>query len=123
MPPGRKLGDDLTNIVDEAHVEHAVGLVQHEKLHVAKTQRIAPDEIEQPSWCRDEDINPVEQRPDLAAHRYAADRQCGREAKMTAIDAETVENLTRKLARRAENQHAAALASGLSRVGGKVMQN
>jgi hypothetical protein len=32
---GRDLGDDRPDVVNETHVEHAVGLVEHQHLHPA----------------------------------------------------------------------------------------
>ena len=77
LPLHRKLGDDFADVVDEAHVEHPVGFVEHEELDVAETKRIALDEIEQPARRGDENVDAVEQRADLRAHRHAADRQRG----------------------------------------------
>ena len=70
-----KLGDDFPDIVDEAHIEHAVGLVENETFNVVQAERIALDEIEQPAGRGDQDIDAIEQRANLAAHRHAADRQ------------------------------------------------
>jgi hypothetical protein len=33
---GRQAGEDFLHVVDEAHVEHAVGFVQHEDFHVGQ---------------------------------------------------------------------------------------
>ena len=35
-----QLGDDLPDVVDEAHVEHAVGLVEHQHLDGVEPQRV-----------------------------------------------------------------------------------
>ncbi len=123
LPLGRKLGDDFADVVDEAHVEHAVGFVEHETFDVAETQRIALHEIEQPARRGDKDIDAVEQRADLRAHRHAADRQRGPDAQVAAVGAEAVEDLAGQFARRAEHQDAAALAHRRPRVGGEMMQD
>ncbi len=85
--------DDLPDVVNEAHVEHAIGFVEHEKFDVAEAHRIAAHQIEQATRRGDEDIDAVEQRADLAAHRHAADGECSADAKMPAIGAEAVEDL------------------------------
>ncbi len=120
---GRKLGDDLTDVVDEAHVEHAVGFVEHEAFDAAETKRIALNEIEQPARRGDQDIDAIEQRADLRAHRHAADRQRALDAQMPAIGAETVEDLAGQFARRAEHQDPAALALGRAWIAGETMQD
>ncbi len=43
---GRELGDDFTDVVDEAHVELAVGLVEHEELDLIEFQGIALNHVE-----------------------------------------------------------------------------
>ena len=54
-----KLRDDLADVVDEAHVEHAVGFVEHEEFDLAEPQRVAADEIEQAPGRRDQDVDAV----------------------------------------------------------------
>src|SRR5262249_17647085 len=110
LPVSRQLCDDLTDIVDEAHIEHSIRFVKHEKLDFAETERIALHQVEQPSRCRDEDVDAIEQRANLAAHRHSADRQRGADAKMATVSTETIDNLSRQFARWAENQHSAVLA-------------
>ena len=36
LPLDRQLGDDFADVVDEAHVEHAVGFVEHEELDLSR---------------------------------------------------------------------------------------
>ena len=123
LPPGRKLGDDRADVVDEAHVEHSVGLVEHETFDLAQAQRIASDEIEQPAGRCDENVNAVKQRANLPAHRYAADRQRRPQAQVAAVRAEAVEDLAGQFARRAEHQHPASLAPRLPGIGREMMEN
>ena len=61
----RQLGDDLADVVDEAHVEHAVGFVEHQTFDLVEAQRIALDEIEQAARRGDQNVDAVEQRADL----------------------------------------------------------
>ena len=119
----RKLGDDFPDVVDEAHIEHAVGLVENETFNVVQAERIALDQIEQPAGRGDQDIDAIEQRANLAAHRHAADRQRAFDAQMTAVGAEAVEDLAGQFAGRAEHQDAAALAHRRPRIGGETMQD
>ncbi len=101
LPVRRKLCHDFADVVDESHVEHTVGFVEHETLDAAEAQRIAFDEIEKPAGRGDEDIQAGKQCADLRAHRHAADHQRGSDPQMTAVSAEAIENLARQLAGRA----------------------
>ena len=87
------LRDDFADVVDEAHVEHAVGFVEHEELDLVKLQPVALDEIEQAAGGRHHDFDALHHRADLAAHRHAADRQRRAQADMAAIGVEAVEDL------------------------------
>jgi len=123
LPLGGQLRDDFTDIVDEAHIEHSIGFVEHEKLHCVETDSIALHKVEQPSRRCDEDVDAVEQGADLATHRHAADRQGGADAKMAAIGAEAIENLSRQLARRSKHQHSATLRLHAPSIRGHLVQN
>ena len=107
LPPDRQFGDDLPDVVDEAHVEHAVGLVEHEKLDLAELEPVALHEIEQAAGRGHHDFDALHDGADLTAHRDAADRQRRGEAHVAAIGVETVEDLPGQFARGAEHQHAA----------------
>ncbi len=62
LPVGRKLGDDFADVVDETHVEHAVGFVEHETFDAVKPKRVALDEIEEPARRGDENIDAVHEQ-------------------------------------------------------------
>ena len=55
----RRTADDLLHLGDETHVEHAIGLVDHQNLHHIQMEVPAPAEIEQPSRRRDDDIDHI----------------------------------------------------------------
>ena len=59
LPVRRKLGDDFADIVNEAHVEHAIGFIQDETLDFAEAKRIAFDQIEEPAGRGDQDVDAV----------------------------------------------------------------
>ena len=116
LPLDRQFGDDLPDVVDEAHVEHAVGLVEHQKLDLAELQPVALHEIEQAAGRGDHDFDALHDRADLASHRHAADRQRRSQAHVAAIGVEAVEDLSRQFAGRAQHQHAAGLGLRLDAV-------
>ena len=104
----RQHGDDALDVVDEAHVEHAVGFVEHEHLDLVETQRALVDEIEQAAGRGHQDFDAARQRTDLLVDRHAADgERDGERADVPAIGAEAVGDLAGQFARRREHQHAA----------------
>ena len=119
----RQLRDDPADVVDEAHVEHPVGLVQHEDVDPVEPQRVALDEVDEASGRRDQHVDAVHQLAHLSAHRYAADGERGAQAEVAAIGVEAVENLAGEFARRAQHEHAAGFAFGRRPVGGDPVQD
>ena len=49
--------EDLLDVVDEAHVEHAVGFVEHEDLDVAQVERALLLQVEQAAGGGDQDVD------------------------------------------------------------------
>ena len=70
----RQRRDDLADVADEAHVEHAVGLVEHEHLDAA-TAATWPcsHEIEQAARRRDQHVDAARERLDLRLLADAAE--------------------------------------------------
>ena len=106
-----QFADDAADVVDEAHVEHAVGFVEHEDLDFVEALRRAP-------------ASRSSRRPGVATRTstpLAMARIClpigtppmasvTDTFMMPAIGLEAVDDLAGQLARRAQHQHAAALA-------------
>src|SRR5690606_33245387 len=70
---GRQLGDDLLHVVDEAHVEHAVGFVEDKILNGGEVHRTLADQIQQRAGAGDEDVEPGSQSLDLRVGADAAE--------------------------------------------------
>ena len=58
----RQHGDDALDVMDEAHVEHAVGFVEHQDLDLVEAHRALVDQIEQAAGRGHQDIDAVRQR-------------------------------------------------------------
>jgi hypothetical protein len=71
---GGELGQDAADIGPEAHVQHPIGLVEHEDLDLAQVGRFALDQIEQASRRRHEHVDALLQRLDLSVERNASER-------------------------------------------------
>ena len=57
LPLARYQLGNTTQRMNEAEVEHLVGLVEHQRLDMREAQRPAIDQIEQAARCGDEDID------------------------------------------------------------------
>ena len=110
--------------MDEAHVEHAVGLVEDEHLDIVEAHRAAVVEVEQAAGRRDQHVDAARQRADLLADRHAADDQRRRDAQVAAVGREEFDDLVAELARRRQHQHAAATwAAAASDRTGEAMED
>ena len=58
--------------MDKAHVEHAVGLVEHDGLDVVELDGAALHVVAQAARCRDDDLRVLFERVDLLADGRAA---------------------------------------------------
>ena len=110
------LGQDrqhLLDVVHEAHVEHAVGLVEHEELDAAQVQRALAVVVEQPARRGHQDVDAALEAVDLRAHADAAEHHHARELEMLAVVAHALLDLGGEFAGGGEDQRAdrpAALA-------------
>jgi hypothetical protein len=64
--------DDPADVADEAHVQHAVGLVQDEDLHVAEIDGALAGVVEQAAGRRDDDLRAGLEGADLGVEPDAA---------------------------------------------------
>ena len=65
LTSGRNLFEDAANGREESHVEHPVGLVDHEQRDRAERARFLREQVEEPSRRRDDDVGPALERRDL----------------------------------------------------------
>ena len=65
LPLLRQHGDDLLDVVDEAHVEHAVGFVEHQHFDLVEAQRALMNQIEQAAGRRDQHFDAARKRAHL----------------------------------------------------------
>ncbi len=65
LPAWRQLADDRADVVDEAHVEHAVGFVEHENLDAVEPHGAVLHQVEQPAGRRHQDVDAADQIADL----------------------------------------------------------
>ncbi len=72
LPCGGRGLQDLVEIVGKAHVQHLVGLVQHQHLEAAEDQRAAPHVVEGAARRCHHDVGAALERADLLMHRRAA---------------------------------------------------
>ena len=71
----RQQREHALDVADEAHVEHAVGFVEHEDLDVREVDGALAVMVEQAARRRDEDVDAALQLRDLRADADAAEHR------------------------------------------------
>ncbi|MCB9533683.1 MAG: hypothetical protein H6698_05120 [Myxococcales bacterium] len=113
LPLGRQHAEHAPDVVDEPHVEHAVRLVEDEEVHATEVDEAAPDEVEEATRGRDQDVERLLQLADLRVLVDAAEDDHGADGQVAAVRDEAVADLGGQLARRREDERAdAARAAG-----------
>ena len=72
LPRFRGAVENGVQILGEAHVEHLVGLVEHQDLERGQIQGLPPEMIQRTARRGDDDGRPPSQGPDLLFHRRPA---------------------------------------------------
>ena len=60
------------HIMDKAHVQHAVGFVKHQHLHLAQVQHALLKQVQQATRCGHQNIHAFFDFADLRVHANAA---------------------------------------------------
>jgi hypothetical protein len=91
----RQQRDDALDVGQEAHVEHAVGLVEHQDRDLVEHHRLVLHVVEQPPGRRDEDLDARAQLRDLRVHVDAAVDDGAAQRQVLAVVAEALGTCTR----------------------------
>ena len=111
----RQAADDGLDVLDEAHVQHAVGFVQHQRVHGVQFDAAGVQVIDQAAGGGDQHVHAARQRLQLRAVRHAAhDRGGAQVGQLAAVGGGGVGDLQGQFAGRGQHQHlhADALVGG-----------
>ena len=96
---------DLPDRLDEAHVEHAVCLVEHEEVDLRERHEPLLQEIDQPARGGDEDVDSLLDGAHLRALADAAEDHGVAERRVAPVASEALGDLRGELAGRGQHQH------------------
>ena len=109
LPPCRRLAEDVGDGVDEAHVEHAIGFVEHRDVEAVQHQGALAQVLLHPPRGADDHLGAMLQGSDLRTQRHAAtkgqDLHVGRGARQAT---QFAGHLVRQFAGRTEHQRLTA---------------
>ncbi len=110
-----QLAHDLADVVNEAHVEHPVGLIEHQELDRADVDEPLADEIEQPAGRGHEHVHAVLHGAGLRLLADATVDHRRPQARVPAVGEKTLVDLGGEFAGGGEHEHAAPPGLGLPR--------
>ncbi len=96
----------LFDVVDEAHVEHAVGFVQHQHLNLTQVQHTLLQQVEQATRCGHQNVDTRLDTADLRIHADAAKNHGRRELQELAVGLDRLLDLGSQFAGGGEHQGA-----------------
>jgi hypothetical protein len=105
------------------HVEHLVGLVEHEDLGARQHDAALVEVLEQPSRGRNEDVDAAGHGRDLRTVRNAAVHKRHRQPGVAAVGLEALGNLRRQLTRRRQHERTGPMPHRRPLVGGEPLQD
>ena len=100
--------------MDEAHVQHAVGFVEHQNLDPRQVDGPLRHVVEQAAGRGDHDLRALAQPADLVVEADAAVDRGRADRALAAVDANALLDLERELAGRHEHEHADRATDGLA---------
>src|SRR5690554_77002 len=101
------------NIVNKAHVEHAVGLIQHKNLNFPNRYKFLIHQVEQATGGGDQNIHAVFEGLDLTVLIYAAKNDGAAQTGMSAIIFDALPNLNGELTSRCYDEGTYGAATAL----------
>ena len=111
----RDVRRDALDVLEEAHRQHLVALVEHEEADGLQRQRLAADVIEDAARGADHDVHAGAQLLDLLADGRAAVDRDDRQALVLAERRHLAADLQRELAGRREHDRLGHLVGGVDR--------
>ena len=107
----RHHGQYFFHVMDEAHVQHAVGFVKHQHLHLAQIEHALLQQIQQATGCCHQDVHAFFYPADLGVHAHAAKNDGGGKLQVFAVGLHGFFHLRRQLAGGCQDQGTNAKAA------------
>ena len=118
---GGQPAKDAAHVVDEAHVQHPVGLVQHEDLQPGQVDELLAVEVAQAAGGGHQDVHAIFQPLHLGGLAHAAEDDGGAQGQVLAIGLKALLDLEGQLPGGGEDQGPDGAALGL--MAAKLLEN
>ena len=102
----RQFSQYATDVMDKAHIQHAVRFVQHKDFHAIKADRVLMFEVQQTARGGNEDVDATAQLHHLRVDAHAAEYHQRANIQVLAVIADVLAHLRRQLTGRGQDQRA-----------------
>ena len=106
--------DDAADIVDKAHIEHAIRFIQHQHFQIGEFHLALLVQVEQAPRRGHQNVDALAQRGDLRVDLHATKYHGGFERQVRAVRGDALRHLGGEFARGRENQYPDAVRMGRS---------
>ncbi len=110
------------DVMDKTHVQHAIGLIQHQDFHFGQIERFLTNMIEQPPRRCHQDIDTVAQGLNLRPDIDAAENYGGAQRQVPAVSGDAFADLGRQLTGGSKHQSAHRARATGRRTGVQALQ-
>ena len=110
------------HVVNETHIKHAVGFIQHQNFHLRQIHRLLVGVIEQAARCRHQYVDARFQRIDLRPDADAAEYHRRTQRQILAVGMHTLFDLRGEFPRGRHNQRAHGIGARLGRIFHQALQ-
>ena len=95
---GGQFGNDLFHVMDKAHVQHPVGLVQHKNFHISKVYKALSHKVVQTARARHQNVHTLLEGRDLRSLTHTAENDGVTKLQILAVLLKALADLQRQLA-------------------------
>ena len=107
---GRQQRKDLANVADKAHIQHAVGFVQHQDFHFVEAHSVLLIQVHQAARCCHQHVQAFAQLHHLRIDFHTTENHRGLGRNVFAVKIHAVVNLCRQFTGGRQDQRAGAFA-------------
>ena len=113
LPLRREQRQDLLDVTDEAHVEHAIGFIEHQDLDTIELDGVLLGQIHQPARRGHQHISAAAQAHHLRVDLHTAEHHVGAQIKVARISRHVLTHLGRQFAGGCEHQRSHDVVAGM----------
>ena len=96
--------DQFPDVMNEAHVEHAVGFIEHQELHRGERHMLLTEMIQKAARRGDKNIDAAGKGRGLGLQVHAAENEGGTDVQILRVRRNVLVDLSREFAGRSQNQ-------------------